>query len=48
MTFDDYDTQVQCEEMSFDMFTPEERLELAHALKDALRLRERSLPFTTT
>ena len=28
--------------------TPEERLELAHALKDALRLRERSLPFTTT
>lgn len=31
MTFDDYDTQVQCEEllyhMSFDMFTPEERAE---------------------
>ena len=25
--FDDYDTQVQCEEMSFDLFTPEERLE---------------------
>ena len=25
--FDDFDTQVQPEEMSFDLFTPEERLE---------------------
>jgi len=25
--FDDYDTQVQCEEMNFDLFTPEEQAE---------------------
>lgn len=25
--FDDFDTQVQPEEMNFDLFTPEERLE---------------------
>ena len=25
--FDDFDTQVQPEEMSFDLFTPEEQLE---------------------
>jgi len=28
--------------------TPEERLELAHALRDALYLRQRSLPFTSS
>ena len=33
--FDDFDTQVQPEEMSFDLFTPEERAEF-QAVQDEI------------
>jgi len=39
MTFDDYDTQVQCEEMGFDMLTPEERLEFEN-IHDEVNMEE--------
>ena len=37
--FDDYDTQVQCEEMSFDQFTPEERAEFEN-IHDEVNMEE--------